>query len=216
MIDAGSSGTRIHVYRWPQRAAPLVYSSSLQISELALDTTRSETPEGHGLSSFADAPHKAGESLKPLLRYILRDTELSQIPERIASIPIYLKATAGMRVLPSSVVTAIMSSVRATLAASGFLFEPLNARVISGEEEGVFGWLGINFLMGTLDGSLNETIGCMDMGGASTQLTVAPHEEVLSSFFPLYVHHSFLPLYTHSLLYFGLNEFHKRCVAARD
>ena len=43
-----------------------------------------------------------------------------------------------------------MASVRSIIAASPFLFEPSWARVISGEEEGVFGWISANYQLGLL------------------------------------------------------------------
>jgi hypothetical protein len=55
-----------------------------------------------------------------------------------------------------------------------------------------------------------ESTGALDMGGASTQITFAPNEEVLASFFPLFMGGSFLPLFTHSNLNFGVNTISKR------
>lgn len=41
-----------------------------------------------------------------------------------------------------------MADVRRVLGASPFQFAPRQARVISGEQEGVFGWLTVNYLAG--------------------------------------------------------------------
>ena len=43
-----------------------------------------------------------------------------------------------------------------------------------------------------------------------TQITFAPTEAVLSSFFPFIMGTSFLPLYTHSYLMFGVNAINRK------
>ena len=43
-------------------------------------------------------------------------------------------------------------------------------RVISGEEEGVFGWITANHLAQTLLGTTAVSYGTLDLGGASTQV----------------------------------------------
>jgi Golgi nucleoside diphosphatase len=159
------------------------------------------------LSSFADEPELAGPAILPLVEYV--KSVLSRKTD-VSMVPLYLKATAGMRLLDGRVVTKIMGSVRKSFKSSGFFFQKLNARVISGEEEGVFGWLTVNFLHQSLGGAPNGTLGALEMGGASTQITFSPKDEILSSFFPLYMNRSLFPLYSHSHLGFGLNEFNRR------
>jgi len=54
-----------------------------------------------------------------------------------------------------------------------------SVRIISGEEEGLFGWLSVNYLMDGF-GSSNSgraTYGFLDMGGASTQIAFEPSAE---------------------------------------
>lgn len=52
-------------------------------------------PPGGGISSYADNPSGAGQSLVECLNQALRDVP----EERHASTPLYLGATAGMRLL---------------------------------------------------------------------------------------------------------------------
>ena len=124
--------------------------------------------------------------------------------------PIYVKATAGMRLiknLPSR--DRIMETIRDFLSDplnSPFYFERSMARVISGEEEGVYGWLTANYLAGTLlHASSATSLGVLDMGGASVQITFRPPFDVLSNYFPLRMQQERIRLYTHSFLNFGAN-----------
>lgn len=54
-----------------------------------------------------------------------------------------------------------------------------SVRIITGEEEGLFGWIAVNYLMDGFNGSDQErtTYGFLDMGGASTQIAFEPSEE---------------------------------------
>lgn len=54
-----------------------------------------------------------------------------------------------------------------------------SVRIISGEEEGLFGWLSVNYLMDGFDSSSSgrATYGFLDMGGASTQIAFEPSAE---------------------------------------
>jgi Golgi apyrase len=51
-----------------------------------------------------------------------------------------------------------------------------SVRIITGEEEGLFGWIAVNYLMDGFTGSSKErtTYGFLDMGGASTQIAFEP------------------------------------------
>lgn len=54
-----------------------------------------------------------------------------------------------------------------------------SVRIITGEEEGLFGWIAVNYLMDGFSGpSLDHTTyGFLDMGGASTQIAFEPSRE---------------------------------------
>ena len=67
--------------------------------------------------------------------------------------PIYLKATGGLRTLPTPDRVRLMSHVRKLLHDkhfNPFSFVDERARVISGEEEAIYGWAGVNYIKGTL------------------------------------------------------------------
>ena len=51
-----------------------------------------------------------------------------------------------------------------------------SVRIITGEEEGLFGWIAVNYLMDGFGSSddLRTTYGFLDMGGASTQIAFEP------------------------------------------
>lgn len=118
--------------------------------------------------------------LEVYLRQLLEPALAILPPSARPSTPVYVLATAGMRLLNPERSTAIVQSADAAL--ERILGEEHGAeytmRVISGEEEGFFGWLAVNYLM---DGFVNRhkhahqhTWGFLDMGGASTQIAFEP------------------------------------------
>jgi Golgi apyrase len=58
-----------------------------------------------------------------------------------------------------------------------------HVRVITGEEEGLFGWIAVNYLMESFSATSNShTFGFLDMGGASTQIAFEPqHDTTMTS-----------------------------------
>merc|ERR1711939_580299 len=95
-----------------------------------------------------------------------------------AHTPIYLKATAGLRLLDASTSVQILRSVRDFLSDSSqspFLFQPSHARIISGKDEGAYGWLAVNYLMKYIGprkkAEVTQPYAVIEMGGASTQVT---------------------------------------------
>ena len=108
LIDAGSSGSRIHVFE--------IHSDDSigEIPNLRLPPHKLKIEPG--LSSFASNPSAAGASLEPLLSFAR-----SKVPERHwHDTPIILAATAGVRLLPSDVAALVMRSCLQTLRASPF------------------------------------------------------------------------------------------------
>lgn len=96
-------------------------------------------------------------------------------------------------------------------ATTGFKFQRDYARVLSGEEEGVFGWLTVNYLLGTL--ASPHTLGALDMGGASTQISFIPDQgqSILENIYPLKLPHFMTKnVYTHSFLFYGKDQMLQR------
>ncbi|KAM0571955.1 hypothetical protein ACHAO3_005831 [Verticillium nonalfalfae] len=97
IFDAGSSGTRLYVYKWKEHAEAVQDATKEELHRLPkikLETSEKIHP---GVSSFADKPEDIGpEHLKALVELALDEVPASKVAET----PIYLMATAGMRLLP--------------------------------------------------------------------------------------------------------------------
>ena len=123
-------------------------------------------------------PEKTESYLLPLLQGAHSFLVNSSSPE--SSVPIYLLATGGMRLLSSSSQLPLLRKAHKVLSdAQKFpLFDAgtreENVRVISGRTEGVLGWVALNF--GGGDGGLQfvgddeRTQGLFEVGGASMQI----------------------------------------------
>lgn len=108
------------------------------------------------------------------------------VPEKqVADTPIFLMATAGMRLLPEIQQKALLSEI-CTYARKTTSFAlpdcDLHIQIIPGETEGLYGWIAANYLLGGFDspeehahGKGHHTYGFLDMGGASAQIAFAPN-----------------------------------------
>lgn len=138
-----------------------------------------------GLSSFGDNPEGVVGYLEPLIRHARSQIPPSLEPET----PLFLLATAGMRLLTPLQQARVLSAACTYLrTASAFRIEPeskdgpcgASVQIITGEEEGLFGWIAVNYLMdGFVGRNKHEktTYGFLDMGGASTQIAFEPADE---------------------------------------
>ncbi|KAF1927848.1 uncharacterized protein M421DRAFT_161817 [Didymella exigua CBS 183.55] len=184
VLDAGSSGTRVHVYRWLNSDAARKGATDAQLRALpVIETDKKWTKKIHpGISTFGDHPHHVGpDHLDKLLSHALK-----HIPaDAVADTPLFLLATAGMRILPSvqrsdvlrEVCDYVHRNTRFQLPDCG-----LHVQVIPGETEGLYGWIAANYLLGGFDepqrhdhGNGHTTYGFLDMGGASAQIAFAPN-----------------------------------------
>lgn len=135
-----------------------------------------------GVSTFGANPTAVGpDHLQELLAHAL-----DVIPDsKVADTPIFLMATAGMRLLPEIQQKALLSEI-CTYAKTHTKFAlpdcDLHIQVIPGETEGLYGWVAANYLLGGFDaaeehdhGKGHHTYGFLDMGGASAQIAFAPN-----------------------------------------
>ncbi|XP_003514715.1 ectonucleoside triphosphate diphosphohydrolase 2 [Cricetulus griseus] len=213
VLDAGSSHTSMFVYKWP---ADKENDTGIVGQHSSCDV------QGGGISSYADDPSGAGQSLVECLEQALGDVP----KDRHASTPVYLGATAGMRLLNLTnpeATARVLEAVTQTLTQYPFDFR--GARILSGQDEGVFGWVTANYLLenfikygwvGRWIRPRKGTLGAMDLGGASTQITfetTRPSEDPDSEVhLRLYGQH--YRVYTHSFLCYGRDQVLKRLLAS--
>jgi len=210
VIDAGSGGSRLHIYEF----APRILRTSEDVQEavsgrlLSFPGSESRWTDrlSPGISTFytiedPDELEKAiADYLGPLMDFAKK--VLHEKKSDFRKFPIYLRATAGMRTLTSENRARVMGAVRKLFANEAycpFYFEDEQARTLSGEEEAIYDWLGVNFLSsngGILQDSQGagtvsnprQTFGALDLGGASTQIAFyEPNEDIMANLFKLQV-----------------------------
>ncbi|NWU93340.1 ENTP8 diphosphohydrolase, partial [Upupa epops] len=214
VFDAGSTHTALYIYQWP---------ADKENGTGIVSQVKSCSVSGPGISSYADNPAEAGVSLKPCL-----DEAMKIVPaEQQRETPLYLRATAGMRLLREQNSTKAEQVLAEVAKAIGeYPVDFRGARILTGNEEGSFGWITVNYLLETLikysfaekweHPRNTEVLGALDLGGASTQITfhpgVATEDKNTSVFFRLYgTNYS---LYSHSYLCYGQSQILKRLMAA--
>ncbi|XP_053728924.1 ectonucleoside triphosphate diphosphohydrolase 1 isoform X2 [Synchiropus splendidus] len=197
VLDAGSSHTALYIYEWP--------------AEKDNNTGRAQQKhsckvKGPGISSYASDPQKAGESLTACMQ-----DAVAWVPsKRHQETPLYLGATAGMRLLnmeDSVASDKVFQAVSNTL--QKFPFNYQGARLLSGPEEGAFGWITVNYLEDRLKQGLRTT-GALDLGGASTQISFVSDNfdgsESPQNFMTFRLYGNDYNLYTHSFLCYGKDQ----------
>jgi Golgi nucleoside diphosphatase len=166
VIDLGSKGSRVSIFTWPSN------SDTPRYTEVEFGGGKNPwyskiTP---GIASFAGNPSKAGPYLKPLLDYAT-----SNVPsDQYSTTPIFIRGTDNLRQLPSGQAEAIMDSISNFTAHNyPFLITPNCITLLPGILEAGFMWVAANYLQGNFqDGG--STVGTLDMGSGSTQITFLP------------------------------------------
>ncbi|CCL99750.1 uncharacterized protein FIBRA_01772 [Fibroporia radiculosa] len=163
MIDAGSTGSRIHIYKFNNCGKSPMYE---------YEVFRKTQP---GLSDYKGRPQEAARSLDVLL-----DEAVKVVPAALRPCtPIAVKATAGLRLLGADDSAAILTAVRQRLHEK----YPFNLQdddgvvIMDGKDEGVYAWITVNYLMKTIRGDTpagTPSYAVLDLGGASTQIVFEP------------------------------------------
>lgn len=196
VIDAGSSGSRLNVYQYDKQSG----SQRLQFQNRNSTLDTSHLPEiisnkdwnikvTGGVSSYIDSKYE--ELWRNHLEPLVRKAETVIPSDKQPSTPVFFLATAGMRLLPDLQQQHILKQVCGLLSTRTNFYIPecnSHVKVIDGATEGLYGWLALNYLLGTtknyqLATGLNSmpqneqnmpSFGFMDMGGASAQIAFAP------------------------------------------
>ncbi|XP_015244645.1 PREDICTED: ectonucleoside triphosphate diphosphohydrolase 4 isoform X2 [Cyprinodon variegatus] len=198
VVDCGSSGSRVFVYCWPRHNG-----NPRELLDIRQMRDQNRKPVvmkiKPGIAELAKTPEKASDYIDPLLSFAAKHVPKHKHQET----PLYILCTAGMRILPESQQEAILEDLRTDIPVHfNFLFSDSHVEVISGKQEGVYAWIGINYVLGRFnhehkDGEAvvevhvpgsdqqealmrKRTAGVLDMGGVSTQIAyeVPKTEEV--------------------------------------
>lgn len=183
MIDAGSSGSRVYIYVWPPHSGDMRQLLKIRMlrDQLGHDVYHSITP---GLSSCALNTSSASFYITPLLEFAAE-----HIPkEKHKETPLYILATAGMRLLDTKTQNSILDNLRQEIPKKfSFLFTENSVAVITGKEEGLYSWIALNYMIGRFDHTIEKgpsitienddkqwkrmnTVSMIEMGGASIQI----------------------------------------------
>uniref|UniRef100_A0A3Q2XCS0 nucleoside diphosphate phosphatase n=1 Tax=Hippocampus comes TaxID=109280 RepID=A0A3Q2XCS0_HIPCM len=193
MFDAGSTGTRIHIYKFIQK-------DPVELPVLDNEMYHAVKP---GLSAYKDNPEE-------VLRQLLKIAKKTVPEEEWRRTPVVLKATAGLRLLPEDKACALLNEVRHVFHESPFYVPSNSVTIMNGTNEGMFLYIYFFFARGHLYSNTKRTVGILDLGGGSTQITFLPKSKKTVESAP----HSYIAkfnlfnstyqLYTHSYLGNGL------------
>ncbi|XP_037382645.1 ectonucleoside triphosphate diphosphohydrolase 3 isoform X2 [Talpa occidentalis] len=207
VLDAGSTRTTFYVYQWPAEKE----NNTGVVSE----TFRCEV-KGPGIAAYSRYPENIPRAFDECTKKVQE-----HIPAHFHnSTQLYLGATAGMRLLSLQNETAsnqILVTIKNYFKSQPFDFR--SAQIISGEDEGLYGWITVNYLMGHfLEKNLwnmwvhpngVETTGALDLGGASTQISYVPEEQMppnTNDSIQVSLYGYKYTLYTHSFQCYGRME----------
>ncbi|KFM25933.1 Ectonucleoside triphosphate diphosphohydrolase 1 [Auxenochlorella protothecoides] len=225
VIDAGSSGTRLHAYEWraspgaasaprvraiPPSAAAALVPRRAKAARRAYQRVETEPALDAWLG---DPAGLAAAALGPLLAWAE-----AVVPARArGATPLFLAGTAGVRRLAEADQAALLGDARRVLAVSGFLFQPGWASTISGQEEGVYGWVALNYEEQRLAHSATlPTLGSLDLGGSSLEVCFEAEPEAMPppSRVAIQVLGRSYSLFCHVHHGFGLNDAFSRSAAS--
>ena len=209
LIDAGSTGSRMYIYKFTLNGNGKVDSVD-DVEEL----TNSLGKLKPGLSSMLNKP----DDIEAYFQKLFDEAEKIIPKGQQSSTPFVVLATAGMRLLPEPDQDAIMNKVKEILKSndSPFLFKDDNVQVISGKEA-IFAWITVNFIQGVLTSPKRSRFswGVLDMGGASTQNTMSLFKKPKHST-TLKLGRKIYRLFARSYLDMGLARIHDRYLEFLD
>lgn len=219
VLDCGSTGSRVNVYKWIKNGTgdedhPVLLQTSPDHLNKGLG--EGATCQYHcvqtepGLDKFVHNVSGIREVIEPLILW----AEQHVPPERHGDTSLFVLATAGLRKLPNEDADWILDTVETVVKAHPFVYRRSWIRVLSGQEEGYYGWAALNYKMGRLRNSIKvPTFGVLDMGGSSLQVVMETHtlresHDILRLKLGSLEH----KILAYSMTEFGLNEAFDRSV----
>ncbi|XWS37513.1 hypothetical protein CRYUN_Cryun19dG0049200 [Craigia yunnanensis] len=219
VVDCGSTGTRVNVFEWEKRG---LVSQGLPYLVHSYPDNSTKSPlwkkschyhcmqTEPGLNQFVGNASGVKASLEPLILWAEH-----RVPhERHGDTPIIILATAGLRRLVAKDARQVLDDVEVVVREHSFVYTKNWIRVLTGKEEAYYGWVALNYKLGSLGNSFKaSTFGLLDLGGSSLLVVVEvadenDNENVMTSKIGSTNHN----ILAYSLPAFGLNEAFDRTV----
>ncbi len=190
VLDAGSTGTRIHVFEFvifTSDPKPVLRNYPLFVKQ-----------EG-GLSDFASDPEKCQIGISQLL-----DQAKQVIPDHLwEETDVLLMATAGLRLLPEDQADLLLESAKSVLNSSPFKVRTVD--IIDGKSEAKYIYMMASFVAGS------PRMAIVDLGGGSVQLAYKSEQDPKSEYEKKFLDSS-SKMYLNSWLGFGLVAFRMKAL----
>lgn len=179
VIDAGSSGTRLFLYR----VEPGPFAHVERLLEQEFPTMASGAKED-GINNFVrpDDPATQATVVPEIIDPLLAHARgvLGGLGVEPAAVEVNLLATAGMRYAEGlhgrPAVDRLYETIRAGIHAHGFPVGEVRTTCGS-EEEGIWTWINLNDTLLDAFESDREPVGIVEVGGSSLQLTFPTDED---------------------------------------
>lgn len=187
VVDAGSTGSRLHIYAYDLDDN----NTPIQIDELWIKKIKP------GLASIEASPAAMNAYLTNLF---------SDAPEKNLGVHFY--ATGGMRLLSKTLQQSYYQQIKQWFDTQT-QWVLLDTKTITGAQEGLFGWLAVNYKLGALQSTDTPLVGVMDMGGASVQIAFpVEHVNAIDTHDLIHVniYKRNITLFSHSFLGLGQTE----------
>jgi len=210
IVDAGSTGTRIHAFHYHTRRITEYEFPMVIDPPLTVPMQLAEFKAKPGLSALKCHVDDFSSHMSPLFRAAADALHLHDPMINLKLVPIYVGGTAGLRILSHEKLKCTVSALREALRGpeNPFAFvRDEQARVLSGEEEAAFAWLAVNHRLSHISPNPGTTFGSIDFGVESVQIAFVPFEaSFLAGMFPMHFGGHVqgpIHIYTHSFTRFG-------------
>ena len=187
VVNAGNSGSRLHIYS---------YQMDVSHTPVEIKNVFSNRIEP-GFGSLELSQRAINEHLSLLF---------SDISDR--DIPVYFYATSGMRMKSFSRQQAYYAKLNAWFAKQS-QWQLAVSKTLTSQEEALYGWLAVNYELGTLTSASEPLVGVVDSGSASVQVAFplknkqAMHSDDVMD---ITVYGRQVSLFTHGFLGLGQDE----------
>ncbi|KAJ4850969.1 putative apyrase 7 [Turnera subulata] len=218
VLDCGSTGTRVYVYR-----ASISHrddgSLSFDLKSFTEGVSRKSSGRAYdrmetepGLHMLVRNTSGLKAAINPLVHWAKK-----QIPQHAhKTTSLFLYATAGVRRLPDADSKWLLDKAWSILNESPFQCAREWVKIITGMEEAYYGWIALNYQKGVLGTSPKRaTFGALDMGGSSLQVTFESEKQLHNeSTLNLKIGGVNHLLNAYSLAGYGLNDAFDKSVAS--